>query len=243
MWHWLPKKLSRKSKFFYQMMLFVAVLHTIICGGAFYFCGGVKKLGDVFVHSQLLRHKLDFIVMPYARHISKRSLNKAIKKKAATQSKSVKKPIKKVVKKPKIVPKVKKAQPVKKVVPEKPKQEVKKNISQREVKPVKKEEVKPKAIAEEKVDDPIYIGKDDMAALLIHDDIATALQQYWSPPAGITPDQVCKILVVLNEVGKIKTLQIVQSSKILAYDMAAQMALSQTEFPKKAWNNEFTLNF
>ncbi|HJM69186.1 MAG TPA: TonB C-terminal domain-containing protein [Candidatus Babeliales bacterium] len=247
MWHSLPRKLSRKTIFFYQLFLFVIVLHALLFLSTAFFFGGPKTLGNIFVHSQLLNQKIEFVVLPYARRVSARALNKAIQKKVATLPKHA--PVKKMQKpKPKPKPKPKIVQQVKKVVPKKveakpaapvkPKQPEKKAI---EAKPVPEKVVE--KVEEKKVDEPIYIGKEDLQALQIHDEISQSLQQHWSPPQGIRPTQACKIKVVLNEVGKIKVLTVEQSSSVLAYDMAAQMALTQTEFPKKAWNNEFTLNF
>src|SRR3990167_1636279 len=242
MWHSLPKKLSRKTIFFYQIFLFVIILHALLFLSTVIFFRGPKTLGNIFVHSQLLNHKIDFVVLPYARRVSAQSLNKAIQQKVALQSKLASKETPKPKVKPKIVQQIKKVEPKKIVAQPKP---ISVKSKQPEPKPVEIKPVQSKSIekVEEKIDEPIYIGKEDLQALQIHDEISQALQQHWNPPQGIQPTQPCKIKVILDEAGKVKTLNIEQSSTILLYDMAAQMALTKTEFPEKAWNNEFTLNF
>jgi len=149
MWHSLPKRFSRKTIFFYQLLLFIVVLHALLFSSIGFFFGGPKTLGNIFVHSQLLNQKIDFVVLPYARRVSARALHKAIQKKIAAQPKraSVKKmQTPKPKSKPKVVQQVKKAEQKKvepkPITPVKPKQPEPKVIEEKPAQPKSVEKVR-----------------------------------------------------------------------------------------------------
>jgi hypothetical protein len=320
MWRWSPKRLPKRIQFLLQFVAFVLFLHIVFFLLFFVYEKRSKNLGSIGVNSGLLQNRLDYVVLPYVRHVSSKELKKAIEngrpkavvsshcsKRSCGQvinSSKTKSSIQRTEKASRLVAPMKtieqssKALIVKnnvaiisKVCPVKKTKEIekKKAVLDLPVKQVEEQkqqlETKSSTIAarpfnaealvestssqpvvEERVSDvqqppevvqdvypelgtielsqgPLYIGKDDLKLIELHDSIAEEMHTHWHPPSGIQPQKTCKIKVFLAEDGTVKKLQQEQSSGILAYDMAARVAIMKAKFSEGAWNNEFTLSF
>jgi TonB C terminal len=91
--------------------------------------------------------------------------------------------------------------------------------------------------------DVIYLGREDLAALVMNERIQKHIEQVWRPPVGVSKDCVCIINVLLDEHGSILELAIEESSHVLPYDIAARSALAQVPFPKAMWGKNLVVTF
>jgi outer membrane biosynthesis protein TonB len=90
---------------------------------------------------------------------------------------------------------------------------------------------------------PIELGQEEYDALQMYRVIHDELSHQWHPPAGLHPKRGCIVLVSLAAHGAVAQLQIEQSSGMLAYDIAARMAVSKTKFPASVWGQQIRLHF
>lgn len=90
---------------------------------------------------------------------------------------------------------------------------------------------------------PIELGQEEFDALQTYRTIHDELSKNWHPPARLQPKQACVILVSVDEHGAVKDLHIEQPSGILAYDIAARMAVNSSVFPETIWGQHIRLHF
>jgi hypothetical protein len=69
------------------------------------------------------------------------------------------------------------------------------------------------------------------------------IAQVWLPPPGVPADCSCVITVAIDWQGMVAQMNINASSGMLVYDLAAQAALSELQFPKIAWGKSITITF
>jgi outer membrane biosynthesis protein TonB len=74
-----------------------------------------------------------------------------------------------------------------------------------------------------------------------------ALQQEfarcWKPPVGMQSDCFCEITVLVGKNGTVEDMQMVRSSGVLMFDVAARGALSIMEFPRWVCSKSLTITF
>ncbi len=80
-------------------------------------------------------------------------------------------------------------------------------------------------------------GIQDYAAL--YEDIVAC----WSPPPGIPADCSCTITIAIDRQGQMTTMAIDASSGVLMYDLAAQAAIGEIQFPHMARGKSITITF
>jgi len=90
---------------------------------------------------------------------------------------------------------------------------------------------------------PIELGQEEFDALQTYRAIHDELSKNWHPPARLQPKQPCVILVSVDEHGAVKQLHIEQASGILAYDIAARLAVNSSVFPETIWGQNIRLHF
>ncbi len=76
----------------------------------------------------------------------------------------------------------------------------------------------------------IYVGREDLKELRLYKAVCHAIQKEWRPPAGMASTCACQITFVVGSDGIAHNVQVLESSKVLAYDIAARFALSRTRF-------------
>lgn len=89
----------------------------------------------------------------------------------------------------------------------------------------------------------IELGLEEYETLQAYQLIQSEMNTHWHPPAGFTPKRACIILITLNGRGIVTQMHVEQSSGILAYDMAARMAINRALFPKGVWDQQVRLHF
>jgi len=173
--------------------------------------------------------------------VSKRSKKNKVSKKESTKKKieQKKNKKKKVVKKNKKqnknpVKKKSKIEKSKKVV--QPGKIVKKKVvaSKKAVVPAVAKPVEPQ---------PIYVGRQELAALQMQAEIEQEVLKHWSPPAGLSKELTCSIKVLVGWDGNIKNSVIQKTSGVLIYDISARTAVSKLNMPKGARGKEINILF
>ena len=76
----------------------------------------------------------------------------------------------------------------------------------------------------------IYVGREDLKELRLYKAVYHAVQKEWRPPAGVASTCTCQITFVVGPDGIAHNVQVLESSKVLAYDIAARFALSRAPF-------------
>lgn len=141
----------------------------------------------------------------------------------------------------------KKAAPVatKKTVPAKPAAPAKKATEQPQKKAQEKEPVKKEA--EKKVPDHLDLALSKNKSMQPFEQEFTLLYKevadHWAPPAGVPAESSCMIAVSIDRAGEIDDMDIVTSSGMFIFDLAARRALSEIAFPKFVWGKSITITF
>lgn len=91
--------------------------------------------------------------------------------------------------------------------------------------------------------EPIYLGRNDVEAYEIVDNIKHEISKNWRPPVGMPKNLECKIKILFDENGKVINVEVEKPSKVLVFDMSARKAASQIEVPKAVWGHEISLVF
>jgi hypothetical protein len=90
---------------------------------------------------------------------------------------------------------------------------------------------------------PIMISRQDYEQLELYSHVQQEVQQAWKPPLGVSHDCSCTLCLVIDETGKVSSISVKESSGILAYDSAAQLALKEIIFPQQARGKEIMITF
>jgi outer membrane biosynthesis protein TonB len=140
---------------------------------------------------------------------------------------------------------------------EQPKPQVSQVAQQQKVEPLKQEvSTKESSAATQQQSDqqnnvvpdpdlPIAIdGQEYDAETLLR--LAALQQEFarcWKPPVGIPEDCTCQVTVFVATDGKVNDMEMVTSSGILMYDVAARSALQQMELPRWTRGKTLTITF
>jgi len=259
---WLQNIVPRRYRLLFQIAVLSIVLHGCVVGIA-YVLYRYTQQHDVLVIRSTMHHKNQAIVfMPLAKRIpgaldkvaqtKQGSMQTPVKKKSAVQQKSAKKTsLKKPTSEQKKLSSSKKTSAIK--TQQKP-------SAQPKPEPIKKiEEPKPEPaniVPEEFPTTPlgqpttepmqqeiVMMGREDMQALLLTEEVQQELTRVWRPPHGMAKDLVCSVRIAVGQEGAVTSIIIEKSSGVLAYDMSVRMGLAQAVMPKKLWSKEITLTF
>lgn len=112
--------------------------------------------------------------------------------------------------------------------------------------------VAPKVAATPVVPQPV-VPEEHLDLQIMADQEMKGLEQYgalyeeivacWSPPPGIPSDCSCTITIAIDREGKMTQMAIDASSGILMYDLAAQAAIGELQFPHMARGKSITITF
>lgn len=89
----------------------------------------------------------------------------------------------------------------------------------------------------------LYVGREEMKELRLYKAVCHAVEKEWLPPVGLPTTCVCQIAFVVGPEGVAHEVQILESSKILAYDIAARSAVSRACFESYARGKKCTVVF
>ena len=74
-------------------------------------------------------------------------------------------------------------------------------------------------------------------------DLYKEISQKWSPPPGIPSETACELTMQIDANGNVIDMQILKSSGVLVFDVAAQGALDELNYPQWAWGKAISLTF
>lgn len=90
---------------------------------------------------------------------------------------------------------------------------------------------------------PLVLGQQELEELQRYQEVQECMAPHWSPPIGLRVAKACVLLITVNAKGIIEQLVIEQPSGVLAYDMAARMAVHKTNLPASVWGQQIRLHF
>lgn len=102
-----------------------------------------------------------------------------------------------------------------------------------------KEQEKPKQTVQNEI---AYVGRDDLQEIKLYKTVFNAIEKVWQPPVGFPADSVCEIAFIVKE-GKANNIEILKSSKVAAYDIAARCAVARAHFERQAHGKKCTVVF
>lgn len=133
-------------------------------------------------------------------------------------------------------------QPEKIIEPTKMTEKLEQEVSLPQVEPIEIAHNEVVPIHDENIS-PIYIGQAERDALLMHEQIQSAIEHYWHPPSGLSHDLVCDMRVVVGWDGKSKHITVEKASGVPVYDISARSALTKMTFPSCAFGKEIVIHF
>ena len=159
------------------------------------------------IEKPIEKPKLAKIEKPITKEVTKEVIKEKLK-----EEKVIKEVLKNIIK-PIVKPKLAKIEkPItKEVLKEKLKQEI-------------KEEIKKESIKEDFIEEELIIGRQELEELKLTLQMHDKVQSFWKPPQGLKPNKASKWSLTIEKNGKRKVEKI-ESSGILAFDMAAQRSL------------------
>ncbi len=112
------------------------------------------------------------------------------------------------------------------------------------------EKIKDEAVAlEQKInqkqllpEDSLILGREDLLALQLYEDVQTEVVRVWKPPKGMG-GLVCQAKIKIDANGSITQCIIEKPSGVLAYDMSVRIGLLAANMPKQIWGKEIRLTF
>lgn len=109
----------------------------------------------------------------------------------------------------------------------------------------KKEQASNVAQEEQSIEGPIIVAKDYREKIVLkkHQLLQQELVRVWHPPIGVTKECACCVRVAVTRDGAIQKVDIVNSSGILMFDVAARSALYSAQLPKWTWGTSFDITF
>ena len=90
--------------------------------------------------------------------------------------------------------------------------------------------------------DTLVVGQEEWHALQLEQELERALESEWRPPQGMGSLQ-CQFFVAVESAGAINSIELKQSSGVLAYDLAARMALERMSMPRIAYGKQIYITF
>jgi outer membrane biosynthesis protein TonB len=78
---------------------------------------------------------------------------------------------------------------------------------------------------------------------ILYEEIHAAVMRVWRPPRGIRVIKPVSLRVVLDAHGIVMSVEIVESSGVVAFDVAARRASKCASYPRTAWNGTTIIKF
>ena len=165
------------------------------------------------VHEKHIDKHVRIVLLPLQQRASKTTVQKQEHIKSELRQKKVTKKIvqNKQVQSPKHIKPKEQAQ----------QQNIQNNITEKKI-------VHNKVLQDDEHD--IYVGRKDLKELRLYKAVCHAVQKEWQPPAGMASTCACQITFVVGPDGTAHNVQVLESSKVLAYDIAARFAISRARF-------------
>ena len=140
---------------------------------------------------------------------------------------------------PKEEPSEKEVQPEEKLVHKQEPEEVPKKESQ----PAAKKADQSKKVEQKKTaqSEPDLAKQESVADR--YADLYKEISQKWSPPPGIPSETACELTMQIDRNGTVIDMQILKSSGVLVFDVAAQAAIDELNYPQWAWGKAISLTF
>jgi outer membrane biosynthesis protein TonB len=89
----------------------------------------------------------------------------------------------------------------------------------------------------------VYVGRMELQALEVQQEIASQIAQHFKPPKGLARNMMCDIKICVGWDGIVQHADIEKGSGVLAYDVHARTAAQALTFPKPTWGKELVLHF
>jgi outer membrane biosynthesis protein TonB len=282
MLRWLPKKLTKRTRFVLRLALFACCWHVFFLG--IYFFASLAEPLTIEMDASLMRSDIPIRVVPFMRAGQLKAMQHVQRQKQEMRTASHGNRDTKTVEKQQIAAKklaTKSAtRLVKQAVPAKNKQkapvqakerEQKRNVTTAKNSPVetnhkeKLVEVSRETVSLSKKDEArepvktavddhskgdvggqiqeLVVGRNEYEMIKVYQEIQEELAAYWRPPAGMKPKQSAILLALIGDNGRVGQVQVEQSSGVLAYDMAARMALVKSSFSLDVRGRQLRLHF
>lgn len=90
---------------------------------------------------------------------------------------------------------------------------------------------------------PLVLGQQEVEQLQRYQAVQERITPHWHPPISIKAVQACVLLATIGAGGVVEQMVVEQSSGVLAYDMAARMAVHKTQFPDNMIGQQVRLHF
>ena len=262
----------RRKIFWAKLLLVSLVGHAFLLFLLLFAYKGHNFSYNITISRAIVRSGAPVVFLPWCKSIKQASVSGArknvvhkpvIKKVAATKKKttiSAPIPKKKVAKKTPPKKPASKKNPTKVVQKKKPvpkkkeekKQQVAKKTPSKKILPQKVEQ-KPKhsvnkekqvvATSGQQERAPIYVGRVEMEAMRMQDEMQTQVHKNWKPPVGLSKDLVCVLKVLVDWSGRAQETLVESSSGVLMYDIAARTAVARMQLPRWAYGKEFSITF
>ena len=230
-----------KHRFLYNIAIFVLLSHFFLFF-IFSFLNKPLKIAFLVNKSAVnISFKVDYTQKRTAKKIDSdklktKNLKSTKSKLTKTEKPIIKENIKEKVTEKKVIEKVVKniIKPIEKPI-EKPKlAKIEKPITKEVLKEklkekiIKEESIKEESIKEEPkedfIEEELIIGRQELEELKLTLQMHDKVQSFWKPPQGLKPNKTSKWSLTIEKNGKRKVEKI-ESSGILAFDMAAQRSL------------------
>jgi hypothetical protein len=266
MLHWRRKVLrkSRRLLFWAKLFLFSFVAHGVFLFSILFLYKGHYFSYNVIMNTKFLHTGTSVVFMPFKKEINKQQIGQKIqrkktikqsrKKKSTTLASLLKR--KKQIEKKTIAKKLKKKKKQavvaqkKKIFPKENKKKTKKIAQRKHQKkvPTKKRNKSVQTVARKNkaakaAQEQIYVGRVEMEALRMQDEMQREVSKHWSPPVGLSKDLICVLQVLVDWNGKIAETKVAQSSGVLMYDISARTAVAHMQLQKWAHGKEFNITF
>jgi hypothetical protein len=221
-----------KHRFLYNIATFVLLSHFFLFF-IFSFLNKPLKLAFLVNKSAVnLSFKVDYTQKRTAKKIDSDKLKTKNLKSAKPKLTKIEKPIikekiKEKVAEKKVIEKVVKniIKPIEKPIKKPKLAKIEKPITKEVLKEkLKQEKLKEESIKEEFKEEELIIGRQELEELKLTLQMHEQVQSFWKPPQGLKPNKASKWSLTIEKNGKRKVEKI-ESSGILAFDMAAQRSL------------------
>ncbi len=221
MWLWQHKIMRKRHLLWVKLVVTSFILHVICLSWVFFI-----YRDDIFLFSLTMRqsvqlHDAPVIFVPVSEVHSSTPPTCSV-----TQAK--KKDRSKTMIGGKIIPSTKKTKKVTQM-------NLKKQVSKKDIAAIKKTlQSSPQHEIQKTIDTKsiaIKVGYRDVEAMRLYAVLQKKLAKHWHPPIGMIKDYSCQIKILINWSGQIQELEMVQSSGILMYDIAARSALHEMHMP------------
>jgi outer membrane biosynthesis protein TonB len=92
-------------------------------------------------------------------------------------------------------------------------------------------------------DEKLYVGREELEALHLQQEIQQEIERHWKPPAGLASNITCQVRALVGWDGKVQEVKIEKGSGVLVFDVHARSVARAITFSKKAWGKEMVIHF